>query len=400
MPADPKVIRGVAWREVFPWLIIFRCFGIASSLPVLFLATIGVLLTPAGWHVSEFAFGIREEATPAELTLLDANKSLTRYQDVPVTDQLFSESLSPIPNIFFDYFWPFRVLFSSEHGMLRYGYFFAGALWMVLLWAFIGGAITRIAVVKLGREERVGLKDAIAFSCRKYLAYVASPLLPIAFSFIFILPIALIGLLMLSDIGALIAAVLWFVVLIAAVIVAILAIGLMVGWPLMWAAISAEGSDSFDALSRSFAYTFQRPLHYLFYAAVAILFGGLSILFAHWFVDSVTSLTYFGASWGANITGEDRIGEIREQMKLADPEEALGRAAIVLRFWEKGLSLVVVGFSYGLFWVMVSAIYLLLRQNVDEAEFDEIFIEGEEPELGLPDLKLQEAPSKPQTEQE
>jgi len=35
-------------------------------------------------------------------------------------------------------------------------------------------------------------------------------------------------------------------------------------------------NDSFDALSRSYAYVFQRPLHYLFYALVAAVFGALA----------------------------------------------------------------------------------------------------------------------------
>ena len=46
---------------------------------------------------------------------------------------------------------------------------------------------------------------------------------------------------------------------------AVLLLGLIFGWPLMFSTISTEGTDAFDAISRSYAYVFQRPFHYLFY---------------------------------------------------------------------------------------------------------------------------------------
>ena len=66
--------------------------------------------------------------------------------------------------------------------------------------------------------------------------------------------------------------------LVAGLLMAILLLGLLFGWPLMWATISTEETDSFDALSRSYAYVFQRPLHYLFYAFVAGVVGWLGWL--------------------------------------------------------------------------------------------------------------------------
>ena len=43
--ADERiVVREIAWREILPWLVIFRTFRLARSLSLLFLATFGVLL--------------------------------------------------------------------------------------------------------------------------------------------------------------------------------------------------------------------------------------------------------------------------------------------------------------------------------------------------------------------
>ena len=66
-----------------------------------------------------------------------------------------------------------------------------------------------------------------------------------------------------------IAGALWFLPLLAGLFMAVLLVGLFFGFPLMWATISAEGTDAFDALSRSYAYTYQRPLLYALYSIAA-----------------------------------------------------------------------------------------------------------------------------------
>ena len=49
----------------------------------------------------------------------------------------------------------------------------------------------------------------------------------------------------------------------------------LVGYPLMYTTISAEGdqSDTFDALSRSINYVYQSPWHYIWYWIVAVVYG-------------------------------------------------------------------------------------------------------------------------------
>ena len=81
-----------------------------------------------------------------------------------------------------------------------------------------------------------------------------------------------------ANLGLLLGGLLWPLALVAGLLMTLLLLGLLFGWPLMWATISAEGTDSFDALSRSYAYVFQRPLHYLFYIMVAAVIGWLGWL--------------------------------------------------------------------------------------------------------------------------
>ena len=51
MPNNYEMVKGVDWREVFPWIILTRAFSVAVSIPVLFLASVGVGLTISGWGI-------------------------------------------------------------------------------------------------------------------------------------------------------------------------------------------------------------------------------------------------------------------------------------------------------------------------------------------------------------
>ena len=51
---DSSMLRRVAWEEIFPWLRVVRSLRLATSLPVLALATLGVLLMPTGWSIADW----------------------------------------------------------------------------------------------------------------------------------------------------------------------------------------------------------------------------------------------------------------------------------------------------------------------------------------------------------
>src|SRR5207237_2001584 len=133
----------------------------------------------------------------------------------------------------------------------------------------IAGAITRIAALALARESRVGLVEGLRFGAVKWPQYFLAALLPILGVVVLgFLVGAVYGLVMRMAFGVLIMSIFWPLLLVASLVMAILLLGLLFGWALMWPTISVEGTDSFDALSRSYSYTFQRPIQYLFYVIV------------------------------------------------------------------------------------------------------------------------------------
>ncbi|HEY2759510.1 MAG TPA: hypothetical protein VGI75_02165, partial [Pirellulales bacterium] len=180
--------------------------------------------------------------------------------------------------------------------------------------------------------------------------------------------------------------------LLCGLFLAILLVGLLFGWPLMWPTISAEGTDSFDALSRSYSYTYQRPVHYLFYAAVAGVLGMLAWVVVLIFAKGVITYSYWAASWGA---GANRIDDLRIAASNPEASGLFGMGAHAIGFWVNVVKTIAVGFLFSYFWCAATYIYFLLRQTVDATEMDEVALDEQSEAYSLPPL-INDASGMPQ----
>src|SRR3712207_1254606 len=70
-------------------------------------------------------------------------------------------------------------------------------------------------------------------------------------------------------------------------------LGTLGGFNLMYPTVAVEGSDSFDAISRSFSYVYAKPWRMLFYSLVAIAYGALCYLFIKFFIWLMLLLTHY-----------------------------------------------------------------------------------------------------------
>ena len=220
--------------------------------------------------------------------------------------------------------------------------------------------------MQLTREEPATLGAALGHAAKRWISYFSAPLLPLTAMLLVCGGLFLLGLLMRMSI--LLAAVAWPLALLGGIVMALAATGVVVGWPLMHSTISAEGSDGFDAVSRSYSYVFQRPLHYLFYGILALLLGLLGLLVVEFFAAAVWQLSAWGVSWGSG-------GKLMEKA-LSDgiglsKVDAWG--AKLISFWFGCVKLVVLGYAFAYFWSAASAVYLLLRYDADGVELDEVY---------------------------
>ena len=99
MANNYDTVRGVDWREVFPWTALTRAFTVAVSIPVLLLASFGVGLTVSGWTIADSLLipekpavapaGVTtdemESVTPQEATFAEA-PALQTAAETPLFD--------------------------------------------------------------------------------------------------------------------------------------------------------------------------------------------------------------------------------------------------------------------------------------------------------------------------
>jgi hypothetical protein len=319
-------------------------------------------------------------------------------------------------------------------GLTRF-YFLLVFVWAVVVWAVFGGAITRIAAVQVARGEKVGLTEAVRFTLKRLLSYVAAPLFPLAFVFVLLVFGFLFGLFHLIPVfgDVVVDGLLWPVMLVIGLVMAVALLGLAVGWPLMSPTVSAEGTDSWEAVSRSFSYVFQKPWQYLWYAAVALTYGAAVVFF----VGFISSLAVYLSKWA--MAQNPLVSNYREPsflfayappsfgwrpLLLEGTTNSAGQALVEngrvvepaldnysrddLRWWNKAgaglvafwlglVFLLVVGFGYSYFWSAATIIYLLMRRNVDAAELDEVYLEEDDQDAyaGPPAAGAAAEPAKP-----
>ena len=210
--------------------------------------------------------------------------------------------------------------------------------------------------------------------------------------------------------GGIVMAVFFPVALVVGLLMAFLAVGLVTGSGLMYPTIAVEGSDSFDGISRSFSYTFNRPSRSLFYGGVAVVFGSLCYLLLRLFSFVALKATHAfialgvignGASLGEGADRMDKLWTVPTFLEFHAPLSRAAMsgcekvAAFIIAMW---VNLVVVALAAYLLTYLASAstsIYCLLRHKVDATDLDEVYVEEADEEQPAGALETPAAPAAP-----
>jgi hypothetical protein len=306
----------------------------------------------------------------------------------------------------------------------------------------VGGAITRIAALRFTRDEAPALFAGLKQAARKLPSYGLPPLLALGGAALFAIQLVILGGLMNLDVLALLAGIIWPFVLLLGLMMSILLLGALVGWPLMWATVSVEGTDAFDALSRSYAYTYHRPFRLLWYALFAALLAMVSMFVVKLFATSAIALGDWSIDWGLDeatmrdVVAPDRLpleapkvvppaagapiaadesaavddvppaedeepdvaddeaDSEEDDSAIADDEGNATRpernsmrtgARRAIYFWKSLIAAIAAGYQAGFLWVAAVGIYLLLRRDIDGVQLSEVYIDQAD-EFGLPPL--------------
>ncbi|MEM8873317.1 MAG: hypothetical protein AAGD32_03565 [Planctomycetota bacterium] len=255
--------------------------------------------------------------------------------------------------------------------------------------AVFGGALTRIAAVYVARDEKISIREALKFSSGKFLSFVSAPLIPLLMLAGLGLAIALAGLLLnIPAIGPIAVGVGFILVLLGAMVMSLVVVGLVGGFNLMYPTIAVEGTDSFDAISRSFSYLYARPWTLAWYTLLSLLYGAVVYSVFRLFVWLTLSLShgFIGLfSFRKLEGGREVIPAVWDEapsfgklsydidfIALSFPQDI---AAFFIAFWVY-LAIGLLGaFAMSLYFASSTIIYFLMRKDVDATELDDVYME-------------------------
>lgn len=384
MADDPDAIRESLVR-LCPWVRLFRAVGVATDPKKLILAALGLVLLHAGWAgLNVLLPGLSEITPQAVVTPLPSP-----WQGWLGPDGTLATAAKRLDDPDWTITTPFFALFALGGGTARFGHAAVASLWAAVVWGLIGGAIARIAVVQAATGGRIGLGEALRFSLAKGVTLIWAPLSPLVGVAFFAALCALLGLLyqIPGRGGAAVAGALAFLPLLAGLIMALLLLGQAVGWPLMIATVVAEGEDTFDALSRSYSYVFQRPGRYASYVALAWVLGIPGFLAVGFFARAVVALAAWGLAFGAP---DARLAGLFELAQVTFSAPASPHAV-----WIALVVLLASGWVYSYFWTAAAYIYLLLRHDVDGTPWHDIHAPGPDAEVAPPAMGTIPEPGEP-----
>lgn len=468
MPDEAVSLRDINWRETFPFTHLFRAFRVAVHPSKLIIALVALGCLWCGGLVLDAIWNHHYEVTQAERYELGAAQTFPQTERNPLANSeamaAYDAALArgdyaaasaaarglggpaasgegadlPRYGIFHTFFdqetraandvllfrWgsvgPFEAVWRfvaviplwlwEKHWLFALIY----TAWFVLIWSVFGGAISRIAAVHVARDEKISVRHALTFSVGKILSFIFAPIIPVAIvlGIGIVIAIAAWILLHIPYVGPVVAGLFYCLALLGGFVATLVILGTLGGFNLMYPTVAVEGSDSFDAISRSFSYVFARPWRMLWYTLVAVIYGAICYLFVRFFVWMVLAVTWFFMSWIlGHYTGE-RVHPIHPAdvwplmvpqpgttaaSSIADPTNPLPytpayehlkgseTVAAGLFVWWNYIVIGLIGaFAISFYFSANTIIYYLMRREVDATELDDVYVEESEEDLEEP----------------
>ncbi|HJN71330.1 MAG: hypothetical protein HOC93_07680 [Phycisphaerae bacterium] len=262
----------------------------------------------------------------------------------------------------------------------------AGHHWFISVYGFIlllvisvgGGSIARMQACQHARGDRLSVKGAVQFSTQRWraslLALTAPGMLVAGVS----IGLVLFGLLLFNvPVLNLIGSILYGVALLFGLLIAIVAVGYAICWPMLVPAVAVENCEGGESVQRSFAYMFARPLHLLGYLVVLVV--GLVLGFIIVRLISTMTLDFTANlvdAWAFNQS-LGNAGAIQ-----TDGIPALGliwyesAASGLVTLWETVVHDFMIGWLFSGFFSSSVMVYLLMRHQCDRQDTHDIWWDG------------------------
>lgn len=355
MPQDTAPSSRFDWPAVLPWLLLVRAPALALRGRVMLLAGLAVA----------FVAGVDYALAPRPALGGGVAESSSLATPLNVVATLATNSAQHLGAAWWGIVEPFVSLTDTTRSWGTRGGDAVRGVWRLVVWGLLGGALMRIAALHLTRGEAPDVSGAFRYAWSHRYSLVVAPTLLLAGLALMAAPLGVARLAMQVSWLAAGGAVLWPLVLVASLLAAFFAIGGMVGWPLVWATMTTERSDPFDAISRTFAYVYQKPLRLVAYVAI----GGV-------------------LAWGVGMAVEGVLAATLYASQLAVGSSPSPWAIQVVDFWEQALVSLAGAYFVAVLWTTAAGIYLLRRNDIDGVELDEVYLAEDESLRGFPELEM------------
>jgi hypothetical protein len=347
----------------FPAARLTGAIGLAFDHRKLLIAATGVVLTVVGCWGLDWLFPASAPVTPDFLggpsgtialptTLAEVWRQLASYH------AWISEPIRLLTT-------PLFAMLEPGGGWAKLLHALLSLLWVIVVWGICGGAIARIAVVRVAKIRQTGIGEALRFSIRSASPLILAPLCPLLGLAFCASIVAAFGLLYrLPGVGFTVAGFLLFIPLALGVLMTLLVAGLVAGWPLMVAAVAGGAENSLDAWSRTFGYLNQRIGPFVVMVALLWLEGTIGLILVNLFAEGVIRLTL----WGLALTsGDAETARLFGSSSLAAATIASG----VHPLWIGAVVILAKSWAYSFFWTAAALFYMWLRNDVDGTSWSE-----------------------------
>ncbi|MEW4487146.1 hypothetical protein AB1L42_03645 [Thalassoglobus sp. JC818] len=403
-PVEQKVFLSntAQFQRWFPWLRIFRSARFAVDYQILLTALIAVLLWSIGLSASHRIFSktapeqifeaVSEETDQAEVSIsleeeIDAEVAQLESETSLVETRRYlnglfvsGDELHPIEEMrgdskFVSPLFPVTTVTGSSLRFLRHASLqgFVELIFGLSICAFFGGAISRMAAREFTANRRWVARD-MKFAGGQFPMAICAPLIP-ALGLMFFWGIGWFSGLLgrIPYIGEWGVALAWIPLIVVGLLMAVILIGLLVGWPLMFVSSSVERNDSFDAFSRTFSYLWNRPWYAVFLIVLTLTIGWVSLAVVYWATEFTLLMTLrsVGAGLGfeSTLTGWESLTELSQSSLSENPNAP---SQHVLRFCSGIVAMIPVAYAFSFFWSSATVIYFLLRRYEDGTPLDVI----------------------------
>ena len=346
MAEEPKNPAARVRNQGGDWLRPIRAVSISFDVRKVALAAVGLLIVQAGW----FSLDQMSPRPTAGSSVFANPPSLERGFAVGSPGLLLGAAAVRVAQPAFVLIASLWELDSAKADLGAAGRALLKVAMVVIVFGIVGGAIARGAVMETARGERLSLVESLRFTLKHVGALIAAPLFAMLAMLLCGLIAAAFGLLSLlpGRVGEVVGGVGFAVPMVMGLMMALLLFGLAASWPLMHAAVAAEGEDSIDALTRAFGIVNRRPVQFIALAALVWFVGSIGLVV----VQLIAAASLHLAVWGASFTAPAMDGPPA--------------------FWTATVAFLVQSWVYAYFWSAAALVYLTLRRDIDGAPWSEI----------------------------